>query len=238
MRAVVALVLAFLSGTAPVEAEEIRIATQSQSNVGIEISTRIMAEAYRRLGHTMVLVSFPLERSLLEANRGLVDGELYRQAGMTALYPNLRQVPVVLTSGDMVVFIKERRFAVNGWQSLVSHRIGYLRGQKSVELNLVPGGDAQGFSTLEQAFLVLNAGRIDAVVTTILAGLVVLRTEGLTDITFLSPPLQEVPVYHYLNVKRESLVAPLTRVLNQMEAEGFLAQVRQEVLVDLLPREK
>jgi len=85
----------------------------------------------------MVLESYPLERSVIEANPGRVDGKLYRQDGITALPPRLLKVPVVAT---------------------------------------------------------------------VLAGLVSIKAEGFTNIGFLSPPLQVVPVFHYLHIKRESRV--------------------------------
>ena len=92
---------------------------QGLGNPNTVLCERIMREAYRRIGRTMELKSFPGERSIQNANNGEVDGELFRRAGIEEAYPNLIRIPVVLGTGKWGVFTKEdKTFSVKGWQSL------------------------------------------------------------------------------------------------------------------------
>jgi len=64
------------------------------------ISEMVLREAYRRLGRTLVVHQLPGERSLVYANEGKMDGELYRKLGLDRDYPNLVIVPVPLLTFD------------------------------------------------------------------------------------------------------------------------------------------
>jgi len=56
-----------------------------------------------------------------------------------------------------------------------------------------------------------------------------LRTE-FPGLVVLDPPLQPVPVYHYINLKHRALVGPLTEELRRMQESGRFETVRQLVL--------
>ena len=48
----------------------------------------ILSEALKRINYKLVIRALPNERSLINANRGLVDGESQRIAGLEKKYPN------------------------------------------------------------------------------------------------------------------------------------------------------
>lgn len=225
-----------LSGAATAHAGRIVISTFiDRDPVGV-VAERVMAEAYKRLGLTMEIKRFPGERAIQSANAGLVDGELFRKKeGIEHAYPNLIRVPVVISLADFVVFTKGKVFRVEGWKSLLPYKVGYVRGVKAIELNLVPGTKAEVVTNHALAFQKLAAGRSDVVVAVRSTGQETISGLGLKGITILEPPLVTIQSYHYLNVKNQRLLKPLTTVLRQMEHEGIIRNIQQQVIHPTLP---
>ena len=86
LRGLAACLLAFL--LAPVvHAQSLTVSTNN-TPLDRKALHQISQEAFRRAGLEFKLVSLPSERSLVAANRGEVDGEGLRVAGLSDQYPN------------------------------------------------------------------------------------------------------------------------------------------------------
>lgn len=190
------------------------------------IAEQVLREAYRRLGRTLVVHQLPGERSLVYANEGQMDGELYRKLGLQRDYPNLVIVPVPLLTFELVIFTRGTSFVVSGWDSLRPYTLGFVRGNKIVQEN-TRGMKVEPVSTMHQAFEKLMMGRTDLVLGHRASGMAVVRSQKLEGITVLDPPLASFPVYHYLNRKHEALVPELTRVLKQMQADRTIERIQK-----------
>lgn len=203
-------------------AREIVVSTFSGPSELVLSAETCMREAYRRLGHSLRVIRFPGERSLITANSGLVDGELFRVSGIDNLYSNLSRIPLPIFTIEMVVFTKEKFFQVDGWKSLKPYTIGYRRGLKAIEFNLSADYQAESATTYEQVFLMLDTGRFDIAIGSRTSGMQMIHRLKIDDISILEPPLDSTKIYHYLHVKNKDLIESLTRVLEQMEKEGLL----------------
>ena len=197
------------------------------------LSAAILTVAYQQLGISVTAEYLPNERAIVDANDGVLDGVLDRRAGMTEIYPNLMMVPVVLMTSDWVVFTKQARFPVQGWESLRPYMIALQRGSKGPEKG-TEGMNRTIVTAKEQMFQMLEAGQVDVVLAIREDGLRVLKQLGFTDITILEPSLQQVPVYHYLHKKHAALVSKITAVLQVMEAEGQFTPITARVLQEWL----
>lgn len=193
------------------------------------VATKILTQAYAKMGMTLKIEGMPGERSLVSANTGATDGELYRKADIEKLYPNLRMVPVPLMRYEIVAFCRCTPFAVNGWESLKPYRIGFVKGIKIIEQNTV-GMQVEPVRTLKQAFLKLELGRTDIVLANRVSGNAELRSQHLNGVIVLQPALASFQVYHYLSRNHEELVPKLTEILRQMEKEGKLERIQRDVL--------
>jgi polar amino acid transport system substrate-binding protein len=211
-------------------AQHIVISTLNAHDPATEIAEKIMTEAYKRIGLTMDIRYFPGERALETANSGDVDGELYRKNGIEQTFPNLIRIPFVISKNDFVVFTKSKSFKVKGWESLAPYSVGYQRGVKAIEMNLTKDTKAEAVTTLEQAFKKLDQGRSDVVIDARLSGLRLLKDMRLNGIGIVEPPLAQIENFHYLHVKNKHLVEPLTMSLQQMEKEGVLQKLQQQVV--------
>lgn len=205
---------------------EINISTLVGTDPATAMAEQIMREAYRRLGISLVLHRLPGERTLVQANEGKMDGELYRKLGMEREYPNLVIIPVALQTYEIVIFSRGTSFVVNGWESLRPYTLGFVRGIKIVQEN-THGMKIEAVTTMPQAFEKMMMGRTDLVLGNRISGMAVIKALNLDGITVLEPPLASFPVYHYVHKKHEALVPELTRVLRQMQADKTIERLQR-----------
>lgn len=195
------------------------------------VAEQIMQEAYRRLDIRLVLHQLPGERTLMYANDGKMDGELYRKLGMEQEYPNLIIVPVPLLTYEIVIFSHGTKFSVNGWDSLRPYTLGFVRGIKIVQEN-TRGMRVEPVPTMQLALEKMMMGRTDLVLGNRASGMAIIRALNLEGVTVLEPALAAFPVYHYLNKKHEALVPELTRVLRQMQSDKSVERIQKSLPPD------
>lgn len=206
----------------------LRVSTLLEQDPATQVAERVLREAYHQLGRELQVQGMPGERSLISANTGETDGELYRKAGIDQLYPNLLRVPVALLQYEIVVFSRRWNFKVQGWESLKPYRLGFVKGIKIIEEN-TRGMQLEPVATLQQAFVKMDLDRSDLVLSNRLSGLASLRQHGIHGVAQLQPPLAAFPVFHYLHRRHEDLVAPLTQALRELERSGFIRRTSEEL---------
>ncbi|MES2015823.1 MAG: transporter substrate-binding domain-containing protein [Pseudomonadota bacterium] len=211
---------------AAADAQEMHISTLIGNDPASRIAEQVMTEAYRRIGRTLVVHKLPGERTLLMANDGAMDGELYRKLGMEREYPNLIILPVPLLTYEIVIFTRGTEFVVNGWDSLRPFTVGYVRGIKIVTENTV-GMKREAVATMEQAMQKLAMGRTDIVVGNRLTGLAALEALKMDDVRILSPSLASFPVFHYVHKKHAALVPELLAALQAMKADRTIEKLQR-----------
>ncbi len=208
---------------------EMHISTLLGNDPASQIAEQVMAEAYRRVGRKLVLHKLPGERTLLMANEGRMDGELYRKVGIERDYPNLIILPVPLLTYEIVIFTRGTEFMVSGWESLRPFTIGYVRGIKIVAEN-TGGMKTEAVPTMEQAMQKLTMGRTDVVVGNRLSGLAALAALGVDDVRTLAPALASFPVFHYVHKKHAALVPDMIAALQAMKADKTIERLQREAL--------
>lgn len=197
------------------------------------VAEAVLTEAYQQLGITLTTEEKPAERALVDANEGVVDGDLIRKTGIEEQYPNLIMVPVSVTSVEWMAFTKQVQFAVQGWESLKPYLIAFELGLKVMEENTAGMNRIMRTST-EQVFQLLDRERVEVAVAVREDGLVAMKRLGLSGITMLEPPLERTPLYHYLHKKHAQLVPKLTEVLQKMGQDGRIKAIQDQVLGDIL----
>jgi len=198
-----------------------------------------MTEAYKRLNMKLEIKTMPGERALAASNGGDVDGELYRKKDISVAYPNLVVIPVAIISVDEMAYVKNAKAAkISDWASLGPYNVGYRKGIKLIEDNIVAGTKTTPVATLEQLFKMLEEGRIDVAIETNISGLETIGKLGLSDIVMLDAPIAKSPLYHCLNVKNQKLAEPLTAVLRKMEKDGTILDIQKKAMQELLAATK
>lgn len=197
-----------------------------------EISSRVLEEAYNRIGIQVEFRQLPAERSLVQSDQGLLDGEVNRIKGIETAYPNLIRIPVPVNTVEQSVFSAKHDFPVIGWASLKPYSIAIRIGTKVVEYN-TRGMDVAAFPTYDKVFTLLSMGRYDVAVAASVTGLFYIKKHNLKTIKRLSPPLTKHPLYHYIHRKNEHLIPQITAVLKNMQQDGRILQARDRFIAEL-----
>lgn len=199
------------------------------------IGSKILREIYDRLKITVTFVDAPASRALALSSSGEVDGEVHRIADVSRTHPSLLQVTPAINYIEPAVFTTKLRFEIQGWESIRSYEIGIVRGVGSSERGTAGMPRVQTITSLDNLALMLDAGRVDLLVTDLLSGLVKVKEMQLEErIYALTPPLERIYIYHYLHQRHRDLVPKVSAVVQAMEGSGELAQLRARFVSEVL----
>jgi ABC-type amino acid transport substrate-binding protein len=200
------------------------------------IGAVIVRAAYEKLGIPVKFAILPGKRALAESSEGRVDGEAHRIFEIGDEYPTLLRVPTPINYIEPSVFSKKHNFEVTDCAALQGYQIGIVRGVKHSELctqgmeKVFVGDDLSGVMRM------LDAGRIDLLITARINGLLLAKELGLDAIKPLSPPLSRLWVYHYLHERHKDLVPNIDAVLKAMQESGELETLREQAVQQLLQK--
>ena len=213
-------------------ATEKLVFTGIEGAVNSDIGMKVLSKAYSKLGIKVIYHPLPGERSLRVANSGKVDGEVFRIANVQKRYKNLIQVPTKINILPAIAYTKGKKINIDGWQSLKPHRIGIQVGIKFAERG-TKGMNPTRVDTNEQLFKMLDSGRIDVAIAAQSNGLKTLKKMNTTQISELTPAIEEYPLYHYLHKKNSHLLSKLNAVLIKMTQQGKIKAIRKNHLKKL-----
>jgi len=212
----------------PLYAKQTLIFASFDSSIMMDANVRIFKEIYRRLGINIIIKNYPAQRALSLANSGELDGDLVRRADGVSLQSNLIKVPTTFIKGKAVAFSKNKNIILKGWESLKPYKIAILRGHKGSEKH-TRAYNPEIINTAEELFYFLHKGRADIIIYPYYAGIIHLKKLGITDIYPLSPPLDEVPIYHFLHKKHADLVPKVDKIIQQIIKEGLPEKIKRQV---------
>lgn len=203
---------------------------------------QVMTEAFKRIGYKVEIVRLPAERALINANRGIDDGELARIGGLQKKYPNLIQVPETFLTVNMVLYSKNYpEFVVDGWDSVASHSLAIISGWKIMERNFAKLGDRIEIiktDTPEQSFSLLENDRVDFIAYSNWSGLAYIKKHSLKNIRLLEPPLARPEFYVYLHKKHKAIVPQLAVAIKTMKTDGTLQTLFDRLLKPYLQQKE
>lgn len=200
---------------------QLQVATSLNKSALSDRIEQQLRQAYGRLGYQMQVVRLPAGRSLQMADRGLYDGELFRIDGIQQEFHALRQVPVQLTTIELLAFVRtEQQQALRNWQQMKQLRIGFVRGFRLAS-QIDFAGYPNPVTTLEQAVGMLEQGKIDVLLEDGQSVLSVIPAKSeQVGITALPGVLASAGVYHYVHQRHSDLIDPLTIVLKKSIASA------------------
>ncbi|MFT4908382.1 MAG: polar amino acid transport system substrate-binding protein [Oleispira sp.] len=202
--------------------EEITISTFKQNTAQIEVSASVMSEVYQRLGYDMKLAFYPGKRSIVEANKGTVDGELIRIEATSQLLTNLIRIPTPVDSLKVMAITRTGDAEITGMKELVGKKIGVLRGIELTD-NIVQNLLHQTVDSIESLFKILLGGRVDVILFPDLDAEEYIQLNGLGDKIVINPtPMLEVFLYHFINKSKPTLIKDMSELLAKLKETGEL----------------
>jgi len=217
-RAVLCLAILF---PVVVSADEFTFSTIKNASL-ISYANEVLTEAYGRLGHTIKVLELPAARSIFISNEGAgVDGELFRVSGIETKFQNLVPIPVTLSFSDWVVVSKSNTIKIEGWHSIKPYVVGTRLGVVTTDIGTL-GMEPTKVNTNKQLLKMLLSDRVDLIVLS--KNNALKHTLGIEykNLHILQPPIQRVPVYHFVHKKHAALIPKLTTILKTMQQQGFI----------------
>jgi len=192
---------------------------------------RLVAAVFHEVGVDVQIVVYPnaSERSLLNANEGIDDGQALRVAGLEKIYPNLLRVPEPVMMNDFVAMSLQPAFATPDWSALKPYSVTYIIGWKIFESNLPAGVQATSVRDAEQMFDLLARDRVDVALHERWQGLAQARRSGLS-VRVMEPALVSMPMHMYLHKKHAALVPKVSQALARMKQNGTYQRLVSETL--------
>lgn len=187
---------------------------------GTGILDQLAIEAFHRIGESACITTLPCERSLLNADQGVTDGDILRIPNtIRSLYPNLVAVPEPLYRFTFQGFTADATLKVSDFDDLKPLRVGYVIGWKILE-NKVHAAETIHARGAEQLFPLLTEGKAQVVIYERLTGLSLVRENGLQGIRLIEPPFMVTDQYMVLNRRHAGLVDRLAEAIRAMKADG------------------
>jgi polar amino acid transport system substrate-binding protein len=229
------VIVAMLAIGTPTHAQSVirlaRIADIPDQFVGGEL----LRAVYARLNISLEFADVPGKRALALSSSGELDGEVHRIADLAQTYPTLLQISPAINYIEPSVFTTTLRFDVRSWDSIKDYSIGIVRGVGSSEAGTRGMSRVTAATSLESMIQMLDAGRFDLVVTDLFSGrAAVAKLKLQSRIAPLSPPLQRVYIYHYLHERHRDLAKRVGAVIQEMDASGELARLREQLVKQVL----
>jgi polar amino acid transport system substrate-binding protein len=216
MRFSLSVFLVFLVMTGIARAGTFKVATGDTAET--RAIARVMAEAYRQLDIDIAVEYRPTARSFREVNAGKFDAELARTTGLETEYPNVVRVrePVYII-GVSAVVRSGSNLKITSWEDLAGLRVGYPRGYRILD---VRSRDLQAIQAKDPRtiFKMLKGGRMDVgLLMTANANLLI---KEFTGVSVLQPPIETIPLFHYVHIKHRRMIPALEKVLIEMNDSG------------------
>lgn len=193
----------------------------------------VLSEALNRIGYKLDIRGLPNERSLINANRGIIDGESNRIAGMEKNYPNLIRVPEKIIDWEFIVFSKKQVDTTKGWDSLTPYETSFITGWKIFEYNVPKDVMVTQVRNPEGLMTLLENNRADVALYERWQGLDLIRKNKYKNIKAMTPPLARKEMFIYLHNKHAALVPKLAQALKDMKKDGTYQRFYQQIIAPL-----
>lgn len=177
--------------------------------------------AYARLGHQLEPRPVPSRRALFMADKGIVDGDLFRIEGISAQHPNLVAVPYPLMRGRVLLVSKRDTGKctpdLTDGSFTVAVRRGVIIENRAAAALADTIVQAESY---DQIRMLLDAGRVDAALVSEIEGVSPLMSQAWHETTTICREVIPFTLYHYLHRRHEALARPLAEALAELEASG------------------
>jgi len=205
--------------------------------------TLLAEDIFKRIGLEVQIEILPAERSIMNANNGIEDGELNRVSGLEKIYPNLIMVPEPFISVDFVGFTKPRNHIPLAnrnrstpdvsWRSLEPYIVGIIRGWKIYEKNVTGVAKRIDVRNINLLLTLLKNNRVDIVMATRVTGLYNSHKNDIA-VSVIEPPFVTRNNYMYLNKRHAHLVPKLAAALAEAKKDGTYDRLYNRILRPLI----
>ncbi len=193
------------------------------------IIDRIAGEAFRRAGLELRLLKLPPERAVLLADRGIMDGDMGRVAGLEVRYKNLIRVPENVTRLEAAAVSRDQTLPAS-IEALLGRDLGVIQGWKMYEPILPRASHLVTADDTDQLFRLLQFGRVEVILFERWMAHAYIVQHGVQGVQVLEPPLATYDTFIYLHKRHAEHVSRLAAALRDLKREGVYDRVYRDAI--------
>jgi polar amino acid transport system substrate-binding protein len=172
--------------------------------------------AYAEIGITVDAKIVPAQRALQMSNSGKTLAENMRMAGIEKKFPNLIMVPTPVHTINWMIVTKDKKFTVDGAESIKPYKVGFVRGIKFTE-NITKGLNADPSPSYSIVLKKVNSGRNDIGIVPAETLKDLLKDPAFSSLSMLEPPLESIKLYHYVYKDKKDLIPQLDNIFKKTQ---------------------
>lgn len=200
------------------------------TDVASSVSFAVLTKAYEQLGIEISGKHMPSRRSLAEADMGYSDGEVSRIASIEPQHPNLIRIRIPVDRFSMSAITNSHTETISSLYDIIDLRVGIRTGMRFAELATRDIPDVTTSQNWDILFDMLAEDRIDVVLATPHTWIEQRKRPQLAAIRLHNPPIQEIPLFHYLHKRHADLAPRITQTLRTMSEKGEIEAIRNSIL--------
>ena len=211
--------------------KKITLGTQkSQDSPSGQYLDLVYTEAFKRVGMVFVYQAYPVKRSSIMSDMGILDGELSRIYSYNEVHPTMIRVEEAHWTSGFIAVARGNSIQLEGWNSLknTDYKVVYMSGIKGCETNLpkvVRPENLESVMHTSHGYRMLLKGRADIHIGSEMDMLDVLESDEFKDSGLsIIGVMDRFTAHAFLHEKHRTLVPKLSAVLKQMKKEGLFEQ--------------
>ena len=187
----------------------------------------LMTELFKRNSYELEFQKLPLKRGLINANRGLDDGDGPRVREIGHKYTDLVRIEVPILKISIHAHYKNKAIKINNWNDIKPYNVGVRTGTVIQVKNVkkVEPKEITYVATNEKLLELLNENKIDIAIADRVMPRGIKTKMGYKNM-IESPPLLQKNMYLYLNKKHKDKVESFERTLLKMKDEGYQKRLK------------
>jgi hypothetical protein len=186
----------------------------------------VLKAAYAANGIAVVFDKYPLRRSMVLSNAGLIDGEAMRVGELDPAFPNLIRVNTPITYFNMALYARSPCPDVADKDGLAGHHVAYERGVIAFErwLGHIPTAEA---ADTGDVLKMVKLGVVEYGLLVDIEGDAGLHDLNYAGLCRVHPFAVRVDLYHYLHRKHQELAVKLEKTLAAMARSGEIERINE-----------
>ena len=193
----------------------------------------LVKEVFSKLNIDAKVVRLPSSRSIINANKGIYDGVIARTKCFEKKFKNLIRVPVPILKFKFVAYSLDKKIDVTSWSSLKPYSVGFIRGWRIYEKNVVDTKKLTPVQNAEQLFKLLLNKRADLILFEYYRGSWWNKHLN-ANAHLIGSPIVEKDMFIYMHKKHAALVPEISKVLTNLIKDGSYQRIKDKTLTKLI----
>jgi len=199
----------------------------------VQLAKKIFHHIFEELDYELKVEVLPSIRLAKQTETGAIDGELIRMSGYGGTRPHLTRVDEPIFEFTVALYSNDAQLKVASWRDLKGLNVGYRRGVKVVENELIKilnKNDLFQFTDVPYALKKLSLKRIDTYigVESLTDEYLIRQPEEVVSNIFKVSKLKEESAHLFLGTSISYLAPEISKALKKLKLSGRYDEIKKQ----------